>query len=144
MHACTPSLQSYLTPFYPMDCSLWGSSVHGSLQARVLEWVAMPSSRRSSQPRDQACISCFARWTLYPLSHLGSRWYCIVGFFLFFFFSFVNIFLGYPIFCNPNDLFAKKTLENTNDSTNLMTYHIPGPYNYKYKNKSGSTESLPA
>ena len=64
--------------------------------------------------------------------------------FFVFFFSFVNIFLGYPIFCNPNDLFAKKTLENTNDSTNLMTYHIPGPYNYKYKNKSGSTESLPA
>ena len=32
----------------PMDCSLPGSSVHGILQARVLEWVAMPSSRGSS------------------------------------------------------------------------------------------------
>ena len=36
-----------------MDCSLPGSSVHGILQARILEWVAMPSSRGSSQPRDQ-------------------------------------------------------------------------------------------
>ena len=34
----------------PMDCSPPGSSVHGILQARILEWVAMPSSRGSSQP----------------------------------------------------------------------------------------------
>ena len=34
----------------PMNCSPAGSSVHGILQARILEWVAMPSSRRSSQP----------------------------------------------------------------------------------------------
>ena len=39
-------------------CGLWpGSSVHGTSQARILEWVAMPSSRGSSQPRDQTCIS---------------------------------------------------------------------------------------
>ena len=38
---------------YPMDCSLPGSSVHGILQASVLEWIAMPSSRGSSPPRDQ-------------------------------------------------------------------------------------------
>ena len=41
----------------PMDLSLPGSSVHGILQARVLEWVAMPSSRGSSRPRDWTCIS---------------------------------------------------------------------------------------
>ena len=40
-----------------MDCNPPGSSVHGILQARVLEWVAMPSSRGSSQPRDRAHIS---------------------------------------------------------------------------------------
>ena len=40
-----------------MDCSLSGSSVHGILQARVLEWVAMPSSRGSSQPRDGIHVS---------------------------------------------------------------------------------------
>ena len=41
-----------------MDCSLPGSSVHGILQARILECVAMPSSRGSSRPRDWTCVSC--------------------------------------------------------------------------------------
>ena len=41
--------QSCLTLGDPMNCSPAGSSVHGILQARILEWVAMPSSRRSSQ-----------------------------------------------------------------------------------------------
>ena len=36
----------------PMDCSLPGSSIHGILEARILEWVAISFSRRSSQPRD--------------------------------------------------------------------------------------------
>ena len=44
----------------PMDCSLPGSSVHGILQARTLEWVAIPFSRGCSWPRDQTQISCFA------------------------------------------------------------------------------------
>ena len=42
----------------PMDCSPPGSSVHGILQARILEWVAIPLSRGSSQPKDQTCVSC--------------------------------------------------------------------------------------
>ena len=44
------SLQSCLTLWNPMDYSRPGSSVHGILQARTLEWVAVPSSRGSSQP----------------------------------------------------------------------------------------------
>ena len=44
----------------PMDCSIPGSSVHGIFRARVLEWVAMPFSRVSSQPRDQTQVSCIA------------------------------------------------------------------------------------
>ena len=44
---CAQWLQSRLTLCGPMDCSLPGSPVHGILQARILEWVAMPSSRRS-------------------------------------------------------------------------------------------------
>ena len=40
-----------------MDCSPPGFSVHGILQARILEWVAMPSSRRSSRPRDRSQVS---------------------------------------------------------------------------------------
>ena len=50
-------IQSRLTFCDPIDCSLSGSSVRGILQARILEWVAMPSSRGASQPRDQTHIS---------------------------------------------------------------------------------------
>ena len=42
----------------PMDCSPPGSSGHGILQARILEWVAISFSRGSSQPRDQTWVSC--------------------------------------------------------------------------------------
>ena len=44
----------------PMDCSLPGSSAHGILQARVLEWVAVSFSRRFFQPREQTRVSCIA------------------------------------------------------------------------------------
>ena len=44
----------------PVDCSLPGSSVHGILQARTLEGVAMPSSKGSSPPRDQTQVSRIA------------------------------------------------------------------------------------
>ena len=50
-----------------MDCSLPGSSVHGIFQARILEWVAMSSSRGLSRPRDQTGISytsCIGSWIL--------------------------------------------------------------------------------
>ena len=43
-----------------MDCSLSGSSVHGILQTRILERVAMDSSKRSSQLRDRNLVSCIA------------------------------------------------------------------------------------
>ena len=51
----------------PMDCSLPGSSVRGILQARILEWVAISFSRRSSQARDRTRVSriagrCFTIW----------------------------------------------------------------------------------
>ena len=49
-----------LTLFKPLDCSLWSSSVHRNLKARIMEWVAMSSSRRSSQPRDGTWVSCIA------------------------------------------------------------------------------------
>ena len=41
-----------------MNCSPPGSSVHGFVQARTLEWVAISSSRRSSLPKDQSHVSC--------------------------------------------------------------------------------------
>ena len=52
--------QSCPTLCDPMDCSPPGSSVHGILQARMLEWVAAPFSRGSSQPRGQTWIFCIA------------------------------------------------------------------------------------
>ena len=57
------SHQLCLTLCDPMDCSPPGSSVHGILQARILEWVAISSSRGSSWPRDRthaSCSSCIA------------------------------------------------------------------------------------
>ena len=47
---CAQLIQSCLTICNPMDCSRPGSSVQGILQTKILEWVAMPSSRGSSQP----------------------------------------------------------------------------------------------
>ena len=72
---CAKSVQSSLTLCNPVDCSTPGSSVHGILHARILEWVAMPSSGASSQPRDRthsSYVSCTGRWILLPLCHLGS------------------------------------------------------------------------
>ena len=72
------SLQSCLTLCDSMDHSLPDSSVRGILQARTQVWVVMPSSRGSSQPRDQAHISCSAgRFLTYMLSSvtlLCSAW----------------------------------------------------------------------
>ena len=53
--------QSCPTICDPMDCSLPGSSVHGILQARILEWVAIPFSRGSSQLRDWTWVSLHCR-----------------------------------------------------------------------------------
>ena len=55
---CVLVAQLHLTLCDPMDYSLPGASVHGILQARIPEWVAMPSSRGSSQPRDRTHVSC--------------------------------------------------------------------------------------
>ena len=52
--------QSCSTPYNPINCSRPGSSVHGILQARILEWVATSFSRGSSQPRNRICVSCTA------------------------------------------------------------------------------------
>ena len=50
--------QSCPTLCDPMDCSSPGSSVYGILQARILQWLAIPFSRGSSKPRDQTWVSC--------------------------------------------------------------------------------------
>ena len=74
---CCPSVVSEFRD--PMDCSLPGSSVHGILQVRILEWVAISFSRGSSWLKDGTCTSCFGSWILYhpatresPIFSLGS------------------------------------------------------------------------
>ena len=62
------SIQLCLTLCCPVDSSPPGSSVHGILQARILEWVDMPSSKGSSRPRDLTWVSyvfCIGRQILY-------------------------------------------------------------------------------
>ena len=76
------SCQSCLTLWDPMDCSPPGSSVHGILLARTLEWVAIPSSRGCSQPRDRARVfrvSCIVHNSLL-LYHQGSPWRAVCKF----------------------------------------------------------------
>ena len=61
----------------PRDCSPPSSSVCGFLQSKILEWVAMLSSRGSSQPRIEPASpetsAVAGRWILYPLSYLGNQ-----------------------------------------------------------------------
>ena len=59
------SAQLCLTLCDIRNCSLPGFSHHGILQARILEWVAISSSRGSLQPRDPTCVSCIGRLILY-------------------------------------------------------------------------------
>ena len=65
------SAQSCLTLCDPLDCSPPGFSVHGISQARLLEWVAISFSRRSSQPGIKPVSPALQKDSL-PLSHLGS------------------------------------------------------------------------
>ena len=72
---CTKLLQLCLNLCDPRDHSLPESSVHGSLQARILEWISLPSSRVSSQPRDRthlSYVSCIGRQVLYHYHCLGN------------------------------------------------------------------------
>ena len=72
---CANSLQSCPTLCTPMNCTPLGAFVHGILQARMLEWVAMPFSRGSSQSRDRthiSYVSWIGRQVLYHEHHLGS------------------------------------------------------------------------
>ena len=72
---CVKSLQSCPTLCNPMDYRWPGSPAHAILQARILEWVAISSSRGSSQPWDRTCISYISyigRQALYHSCHIGS------------------------------------------------------------------------
>ena len=61
----------------PMDCNPPGSSVHGILQARILEWIAIFFYRGSSQCRDRIRVLLHCRQIVYCLSHQGSHHYIL-------------------------------------------------------------------
>ena len=72
---CVFVTQSWPTLFDPMDCnSPPGSSVHGNFQARILEWVAYPFSRGSSQPRNETGFPALQADSVLsePLGKLGT------------------------------------------------------------------------
>ena len=78
------SLQSCPTLCNTMDCSPPGSSVHGILQSRIMGWVAISSSRGSSQPRDWTCLlrcrRIFYCWGIREVLDKTSFWYLILMF----------------------------------------------------------------
>ena len=67
------SYQVVSNSYDPMDCSLPGSSIHGILQARILEWVAISFSRESSQPKNRTLGLLHCRQILYRLSSKGGN-----------------------------------------------------------------------
>ena len=69
MCVCVLVAQLCLTLCDTKNCSLPGSSAHGILQARILEWVAILFSMGSSLPRDQTPVSLHCRQILHHLSH---------------------------------------------------------------------------
>ena len=87
------SAQLCLTLRALMDCSPPGSSIHGILQARIPEWVAVSFSRGSSQPRDRtrvSCVSCIGRQILYHWATWESPNWATQSFLFFCFFNFLN------------------------------------------------------
>ena len=81
---CVLVAQSSPTLCNPMDCSPSGSSIHGILQASILEWVAIPFSRQSPWLRAQTLVSCivvrfFNIWTTREAPYVrqsARQWWC--------------------------------------------------------------------
>ena len=83
--------QSCLTPCDPVDCNPPGSSVHGILLARILEWVAILFSRGSSQPGDRTWVSgIVGRFDSLPSGPPGKP-HCYIFTYLFFWLCWVFI-----------------------------------------------------
>ena len=100
----------------PMDYHPPGSTVHGIFQARILEWVVIPSSRGSSPPRDQAWVSCIA------------------GRFFFFFFNHLSHQGSHPPTPSQMELLLKAVQEGTSPVVQWLRLHAP---------KAGGLSSIP-
>ena len=68
LYYCVKSLQVCLTFHDPMDASVPGSSVHGILQARILEWIVIPFSRESTQELNWVLLHCRTEKAMAPHS----------------------------------------------------------------------------
>ena len=100
---CIKSRQSYLTLCNPMDYSPPGSSVHGILPARILEWVAISFSRGSSQPRDRTQVSCIADrcFILWATREAKQYFQCFIIFLLIVIYSCAKEENSWPTFFSP-------------------------------------------
>ena len=91
--------QSCLALYEPIDCSPPGSSVHGILQAWILEWVAISFSRGSSQHRDRLQVACIAGRCFKAEHDLKKE--------------------GNPVICDmdePEDIMLNETHQSENDN----------------------------
>ena len=116
MHVCMHAVTSVVpNSFDPMHYRLlcpW------TFQARILEWVAMPSSRGSSQPRDQIHVSCIGRQVLYHQRHLGSpAWQSIGG-------QFRNIFFMNRIKKNLKGKYNEEVCHSINRAQGLKQIYM--------------------
>jgi len=90
---------------WPHDCNWPGSTVHGILQARILEWVAMPSSRGSSQPRDWTQVFRIADrfFTVWATRETHKTKAGRVRFWSLYLKPFSSVAQSCPTLCNPMD-----------------------------------------
>ena len=138
-HATCRHAQSCPILCDPMDCSPPGSTVHGIFQIRIMEWVAISSSRASSWTRDSthiSYVSCIGRWILYhwatweaPFSHISyyrilSRVFSAILQFSSVQFSSVQSLSHVRLFATPQTVACQASLSITNSRSSLKLTSI--------------------
>jgi len=112
-------IQLCLTLCDPMDCSLPGSSVHGIFQARVLEQIAISSSRGSSRPRNQTRVSGYYCADSFPLHHLRSLMNAYIK-------THQIIYLKYAVYCMSTINQIRSVAQSCLTLCNPMNRSTPG------------------
>ena len=141
-----PSLSCVWLFCDPMDCSLPGSSVYGTFQARILEWVTISSSRESSWPRDWTCVSWIsyigrqilchcATWEDHhgsPIPYiLGLKWHLTV----------ISHFLSFLPQIISHLLFSPHTAKTSSHIPNLKSWEFK--VNWEYRGNQMRTSKNP-
>ena len=101
----------------PIAYSPPGSSVHGIFQARILEWVAISSSRRSSWPRDQTCVSC--------ISFIGRRFFTNCTTWEAPIYNWLITYLKYIEYCGDSSIIILNFMLSTHTHTCACIYPTP-------------------